>query len=114
MLATASGDGNYGRPSTVEVRKVPNGKIIKSLKFNSAISIVFSSDNKMVAAVNRAGDVNIWQLDDGHLIHSFEKTLRYASQERLPLVLMENGWLLSVAIKFVCGRCRSISSCLNL
>lgn len=78
MLATASGDRNYGDSSTVEIRKVSDGKIIKSFDFKSANSIAFSSDNKMIAAVNEAGDVNVWRISNGYIIHSSEKALRYA------------------------------------
>ena len=80
MLATASGDRDYVDSSTIEIRKVPDGKIIKSFDFNSANAIAFSSDNKMIAAVNEDGDVNIWRISNGDLIHSFEEALEYASQ----------------------------------
>ena len=78
MIATGSGDRNYGDSSTVEIRKVSNGRIIQSLNFESANAIAFSSDNKMIAAVNEDGDVNVWEISNGRLIHSFAKALRYA------------------------------------
>ena len=82
MIAVASGEPKtynepdhsiHGASSTVEIRKVSNGKTIQVLDFPAATSIAFSPDNKLLATGNYGKDIKVWRIDDGQLIHSVEK-----------------------------------------
>lgn len=83
MIAVASGEPKtyykasnhsiHGASSTVEIRKVFNGKIIQTLDFPAATSVAFSPDNKFLATGNYGKDVKVWRISDGKLIYSLEK-----------------------------------------
>ncbi len=77
MLATASGIPiNYkfihGVSSTVEIRRVLDGKIIQVLDFPSATSLAFSPNNNLIAAGNFGREIKIWRISDGQLVNSFK------------------------------------------
>ena len=83
MLATASGVpinynsshgvSIYGVSSTVEIRRVLDGKIIQVLDFPLATSLVFSPNNNLIAAGNDGREIKIWRISDGQLVHSFTR-----------------------------------------
>lgn len=80
MVAHASGVGNRGNTSIVEIRDVENGEIIQSLDFSFATNIAFSHDNSLIAVGNYYGDIKVWRLDDGQLIHSFNQVFTYGGE----------------------------------
>ena len=79
MLATPSGSfirrrlannfGVQGHPY-VEIRRVSDGSIVRSLDFFSADSLTFSPDNTLIAAGGYGGEINIWRISDGQRLHS--------------------------------------------
>jgi WD40 repeat protein len=87
MLATASGkpkdyDVTPNKPShgsssqvssIVEIRKVPDGKIIQTLDFPYATSLAFSPDNQFLATGNASKEIKVWRISDGQLLYSFPK-----------------------------------------
>ena len=87
MLATASGklatqkiNPNHSirrTSSQVEIRKVTTGKIIQTFDFLSANSLIFSPDNLLIAVGGYGGEIKIWRISDGQLIHSFKKADHY-------------------------------------
>ena len=94
MIAVASGEPKkyfkasnhsiHRASSTVEIRKVSNGKVIQTLDFSAATSVAFSPNNKFLATGNYGKDVKVWRISDGQLIHSLEKAdPPFAGQTRL-------------------------------
>jgi WD40 repeat protein len=90
MIATASGKiierritpentmGDYRKESSqVEIRKVTTGKIIQTLDFFAASSLAFSADNSLIAAGGFGGQINVWRISDGQLVHSFKTEVNY-------------------------------------
>ncbi|ELS03107.1 WD40 repeat-containing protein [Xenococcus sp. PCC 7305] len=78
MLATGSGIPiNYnfihGVSSTVEIRRVSDGKIIQTLEFPFATSLAFSPNNNLIAAGNVGREIKIWRISDAQLVHSFTR-----------------------------------------
>jgi len=83
MIAVASGEPKTyyktpkssinGASSTVEIRKVFNGRVIQTLDFPAATSLAFSPDNKLLATGNYGKDIQIWRISDGQLVHTVEK-----------------------------------------
>lgn len=82
MIAYATGEtirqdvslyDNYSGSSTVEIRKVKNGRIIKTFDFFSASSIAFNSDNSLIAVAGYGGKIKIWRIKDGQLIQTFKQ-----------------------------------------
>ncbi|ELS03108.1 WD domain, G-beta repeat-containing protein [Xenococcus sp. PCC 7305] len=80
LLATASGEGKYGKSSKVEIRNIENKTTIQSLDFLYATHITFSHDNSLIVAGNYYGDIKVWRLDDGKLIHSVNKAFTDGGQ----------------------------------
>jgi WD40 repeat protein len=93
MLATASGKivskritpnntmGDFRSDSSqVEIRKVATGKTIQTLDFFSASSLAFSPDNNLIAAGDYGGEIKIWRISDGQLVHSFKRAERYSDK----------------------------------
>jgi WD40 repeat protein len=82
MLATASGilkthdvTPNYsihGASSTVEIRRVLDGKIIQTIDFFSASSLAFSPDNSQIAIGGYGGEVEIHRISDGKLVRDLK------------------------------------------
>jgi|GEM_PF-6864010 len=66
------GDSIHGVSSTVEIRRVADGKIIQTLEFPLATSLAFSPNNNLIAAGNGGREIKIWQISDGQLVHSFK------------------------------------------
>lgn len=93
MIAVASGEPKTyyktpkssinGASSTVEIRKVFNGKVIQTLDFPAATSLAFSPDNKLLATGNHGKDIQIWRISSGQLVHTIEKANPYVGQTRL-------------------------------
>ena len=92
MIAVASGEPKTyngpnhsinGASSTVEIRKVFNGRVIQTLDFPAATSLAFSPDNQLLATGNHGKDIQIWRISDGQLIHTIEKANPYIGQTRL-------------------------------
>lgn len=92
MIAVASGEPKTyngpnhsinGASSTVEIRKVFNGKVIQTLDFPAATSLAFSPDNKLLATGNHGKDIQVWRISDGQLVHTVEKANPYVGQTRL-------------------------------
>ena len=93
MIAVASGEPKTyyktpkssinGASSTVEIRKVFNGRVIQTLDFPAATSLAFSPDNQLLATGNHGKDIQIWRISDGQLIHTIEKANPYVGQTRL-------------------------------
>ena len=108
MIAVASGErvthrisSNHsinGASSQVEIRFVDNSNIVKSFKFSSASSLAFSPDNSMIAAGSYGGEIKIWQIKDGKLIHSFKKTNHYYDQTDFLLFTPDRHYLISSVI----------------
>jgi WD40 repeat protein len=83
LLATASGKpknyyvtpnhGTYPASSTVEIRRVPDGKVIQTIDFPYATSLAFSPDGNLIAAGNSGKDIKIWRISDGQLLYSLLK-----------------------------------------
>ncbi|GAB4241451.1 MAG: hypothetical protein Kow0049_30110 [Stanieria sp.] len=83
MLATASGipktyhvssdSSIHGVSSTVEIRRVPDGKIIQTLDFPYATSLAFSADNQLLATGNSSKEIKVWHISDGRLAYSLPK-----------------------------------------
>ncbi|WP_036485959.1 WD40 repeat domain-containing protein [Myxosarcina sp. GI1] len=67
-----------GRPSTryndtqeVEIRKVSNGELIRTLNVFSSKNVVLSSDGSLLAsASNKTGQIQVWRISDGQLVDS--------------------------------------------
>ena len=83
MLATGAGKTtSYSTPSysgggvssTVEIRRVADGKVIQALSFPNATSIAFSPDDRLIAAGHRGENIKVWRVRDGKLISSFEQS----------------------------------------
>ena len=92
MIAVASGEPKTyngpnhsinGASSTVEIRKIFNGKVIQTLDFPAATSLAFSPDNKLLATGNHGKNIQVWRISDGQLVHSVEKANPYIGQTRL-------------------------------
>jgi WD40 repeat protein len=87
MLATAAGapkdyyvlpnnnksDSSSQASSTVEIRRVPNGKVIQTLDFPYATGLAFSPDNNLIATGNSGKEIKVWRISDGQLLYSFPK-----------------------------------------
>jgi WD40 repeat protein len=83
MLATASGEPkdyhvrsdstSHGVSSTVEIRRVPDGKVIQTLDFPYANSLAFSPDNQLLATANSSKEIKVWRISDGQLAYSLPK-----------------------------------------
>jgi WD40 repeat protein len=87
MLATAAGapkdyyvlpnnnksDSSSQASSTVEIRRVPNGKVIQTLDFPYATSLAFSPDNNLIATGNSGKEIKVWRISDGQLLYSLPK-----------------------------------------
>ncbi|WP_171815453.1 WD40 repeat domain-containing protein [Stanieria cyanosphaera] len=79
MLATVAGPltrrrlpnniREQGHPH-VEIRRISDGAILRTLDFFSAGSLAFSPDNSLIAAGGYEGAVKIWRISDGQLLHS--------------------------------------------
>lgn len=79
MLATTSGefiprripdDYNVQAGSLVEIRRVSDGSLIKTLDFFAASSLAFSHDNSLLAAGGYNGEIKIWRTSNGELVYS--------------------------------------------
>lgn len=83
LLATASGKpknyyvtpnhSTYPASSTVEIRRVADGKVIQTIDFPYATNLAFSPDGNLIAAGNSGKDIKIWRISDGQLLYSLPK-----------------------------------------
>jgi WD40 repeat protein len=86
MLATTSGSlirriiphnlDVSGHPQ-IEIRRVSDGSIVKTLDFFAASSLAFSHDNSLLAAGGYNGEVKIWCTSNGELVYSLNNLDRY-------------------------------------
>lgn len=83
--------------STVEIRKVFNGKVIQTLNFPAATSLAFSPDNKLLATGNYGKDIQIWRISDGQLVHTVEKANPYIGRTRLLAFTPDGNTLIAFA-----------------
>jgi WD40 repeat protein len=80
LLATSSGPieerkvepyyGMYRANSSVELRNLSNGSLVRAFKVFYATSIAFSPDNSLIAVGNFLGEIFIWRVRDGELVRS--------------------------------------------
>ena len=63
-----------GVSSTIEIRRISDGRVIQTLSFPNASSLAFSPDNKLIAAGHRGGNIKIWRISDGQLISTFKQS----------------------------------------
>jgi WD40 repeat protein len=110
MLATAAGEPKdyyiissssiAGASSTVEIRRVPDGKVIQTLNFPYATSLAFSPDNQLLATANSSKEIKVWRISDGQLAYSFAKPDKspFQSNETNLLAFTNDGQTLVASV----------------
>ncbi|MGL5808223.1 MAG: WD40 repeat domain-containing protein, partial [Xenococcaceae cyanobacterium] len=102
LLATSSGPieerkvepyyGMYRANSSVELRNLKDGSIVRTFKVFYATSIAFSPDNSLIAVGNFLGEIFIWRVEDGELIYSLNPpTKRQISKSIGKLIFSSDG-----------------------
>jgi WD40 repeat protein len=102
LLATSSGPieerkvepyyGMYRANSSVELRNLSDGSVVRTLKVFYATSIAFSPDNSLIAVGNFLGEIFIWRIKDGDLIYSLNPpTKRQISKSIGQLIFSSDG-----------------------
>ena len=109
MIAIASGKPKTyhgpnhsinGASSTVEIRKVSNGKVIQTFDFPAATSLAFSPDNQLIATGNYGKDIQVWRISNGQLVHSVEKANPYIGRTRLLAFTPDQETLIAFSGKY--------------
>ena len=86
--------------STVEIRKVNNGKIIQTFNFFAASSIAFSSDNSLIAIGGYGGEIKVWRIQDARLVYSFKQAEHYKDQTKNLLFTPDGHSLISSTFSY--------------
>lgn len=82
LLATPAGpfqkreieDLTLTSSTTVKLHTFPDGEIVRTLDAFCVTKLAFSPDNSLIAAGTGFGEIFIWRINDGQLLHSLRAT----------------------------------------